>query len=137
MLLRRFDAPAPTRGPLVVTESLSACDLANTLMLKLCGFIEDQQAQLLDVSEDRYRLQIGYNRLTRFWHGIAGHDPVEVTLQIHRDESYHPEAGRANRPGRATIDVAVRPMGGSWRRDRFEECGQRIVQRLRLHLMAN
>jgi hypothetical protein len=137
MLSRRFDAPAPTRGPLVVTESLSACDLANTLMLKLCGFIEDQQAQLLDISEDRYRLQIGFNRLTRFWHGISGHDPVEVTLEIQRDESYQPEARRASRPGRATIHVAVRPLGGRWRRASFEECGQRIVQRLRLHLMAN
>lgn len=135
----RFDSAAPTRGPfnrLLVTESLTACDVANTLMLKLCGFIEDQQARLLDVSEDHYRLQIGFNRLARFWHGISGHDPVEVTLKIERDESYQPEAGRASRPSRATIHVSVRPLSGSWRTDTFEECGRRIVHRLRLHLIA-
>lgn len=139
MSVHRIDSASPTRvprGPLPITHSLTACDLGNTLLLKLCGFIEDQNAELIEVSEDCYRLRIGHSRLARFWHGIAGHNPVEVTLHIRRDESYRPEVGRYSRPADARIEVVVRPLGLGWRRERFDECGHRIVNRLRFHLMA-
>ncbi len=135
----RFDsasAPPAPRGPFLITHSLTACDVGNTLMLKLCGFIEDQNAELLDVSEDCYRLKIGHARLTRFWHGISGHDPLEVTLQIRRDQTYRPETARGSRPANATVEIAVRPLGLGWRREKFNECGHRIVNRLRFHFMA-
>lgn len=136
----RIDSASSTpvpRGPFLISHSLTACDVGNTLMLKLCGFIEDQNAELLDVNEDRYRLKIGHTRLSRFWHGISGHDPVEVTLYIRRDESYRPITGRHSRPADATIEIVVRPLGAGWRREKFDECGHRIVNRLRFHLMAS
>ncbi|MBL8851271.1 MAG: hypothetical protein JNG89_16435 [Planctomycetaceae bacterium] len=129
-------APAATsneRG-LVVREALSACDLGNTLFLKLCGFIQDQQARLLEVEEDNYRLQIGYSRWERFWHGLRGHNPVVVTLAVRRDES--PEWDRRSHASQAIVEIAVRPAGIGWQAREFESCAQHIVRRLRLHLMA-
>jgi hypothetical protein len=123
-----------TERGLVVREALPACDLGNTLFLKLCGFIQDQQARLLEVEEDNYRLQIGHSRWERFWHGVGGHNPVLVTLAVRRDET--PEWDRRSHAAQAVVEIAVRPAGLGWQAREFESCAQHIVRRLRLHLMA-
>ncbi|MFO1096004.1 MAG: hypothetical protein U0992_22265 [Planctomycetaceae bacterium] len=122
---------APRR--LVVHESVSACDLGNTLFLKLCGFIQDQQARLLEVDEHHYQLKIGFSRWERFWHGVGGHDPVLVTLAVRRDET--PECDRKSHAAQAIVDIDVRPAGFGWSAATFERCAAHIVRRLRLHLM--
>ena len=124
----------PAERGLVVRESLSACDLENTLFLKLCGFIQDQQARLLDVNEHRYKLKIGYSRWERFWHGINGHEPVLVTLNVRRDATA--DCDRRSHSAQAVVDIDVRPAGFGWRETAFESCARHIVRRLRVHLMA-
>ena len=66
-----------TRRHAVVTESFTSCDLGNSLMLKLCGFIEDQQAEILDVNEKRLQLRVGRSWLARFWHGSVSHGAID------------------------------------------------------------
>lgn len=124
----------PAARGLAVHEALHACDLGNTLFLKLCGFIQDQQARLLEVDEHNYRLQIGYSRWERFWHGLKGHDPVLVTLAVRRDAS--PDWDRLSHAAGAIVEIDVRPVGFGWRPADFESCARHIVRRLRLHLMA-
>lgn len=125
--------PSATRG-LVVHEALHACDLGNTLFLKLCGFIQDQQARLLEVDDHNYRLQIGFSRWERFWHGIEGHDPLLVTLAVRRDGA--PEYERRSHASQAIVEIDVRPAGFGWNRAEFNNTARHIVRKLRLHLMA-
>ena len=135
MPIDNTSAPASTAEcGLVVREVLHACDAGNTLFLKLCGFIQDQSARLLEAEVDNYRLQIGYSRWERFWHGLRGHNPVLVTLAVRRDEP--PEWDRQSHAARAVVEVAVRPAGFGWQAGEFETCARHIVRRLRLHLMA-
>jgi hypothetical protein len=129
----------PPTGPadhdFVLRETLPACDLGNTLFLKLCGFIQDQQARLLDVHEHYYKLKIGYSRWERFWHGIGGHEPVLVTLKVRHDATL--ESGRRSHAAQALVEIDIRPASLSWRPGAFQDCARHIVRRLRLHLMAN
>lgn len=121
-------------GP-ILRVALYASDAGNTLFLKLCGFIQDQQARFLDVGEHHYRLRIGFSRIERFWHGLDSHDPVEVTLQVRRGVA--PDSARTSRAARAVVEITVRPASRRWRRDAFERCARQIVQRLRRHLIAS
>jgi hypothetical protein len=124
----------PAERGLIVREALHACDLGNTLFLKLCGFIQDQQARLLEVDEHNYRLQSGFSRWERFWHGGDGHDPVLVTLAVRRDEAA--EWDRRSHASDAIVEIAVRPAGFGWSAADFDSTARHIVRRLRLHLMA-
>lgn len=125
----------PAERGLVVREALPACDLGNTLFLKLCGFIQDQQARLLQVEEHNYRMKIGFSRWERFWHGINSHDPVLVTLAVHRDHT--PAYDRRSHAAQAIVEIDVRPAGFGWSAEAFDSCARHIVRRLRLHLMAS
>jgi len=127
-------APLTARRGLVVHDALHACNLGNTLFLKLCGFIEDQQARLLEVDEQNYRLKIGYSRWERFWHGVESHDPLLVTLAVRRDEA--PEWDRRSHVAGAIVEIVVRPAGFGWSATDFDSTARHIVRRLRLHLMA-
>lgn len=128
-------ATNPAGRGLVIREALNACDLGNTLFLKLCGFIQDQQARLVDVHEHRYQLKIGYSRWERFWHGIKGHDPVLVTLNVRHEGA--PHSDRSSNSAQAVVEIDVRPGSLNWRPAAFESCARHIVRRLRLHLMAS
>lgn len=119
---------------LVVHEALHACDFGNTLFLKLCGFIQDQQARLLDVHDHNYRLKIGFSRWERFWHGIEGHDPLLVTLAVRRNEL--PASARHSPAAQTIVEIDVRPAGFGWNRSEFDNTARHIVHKLRLHLMA-
>jgi hypothetical protein len=127
-------SPKRARRRLVLRDSLGASDVGNTLFLKLCGFILDQQARLLEVSEHNYCLKIGHTRWERFWHGRGSHDPVVVTLAVRRDE--RPDRNRKAHASQTIVDVDVRPAGWGWNAAAFESCAAQIVQRLRRHLMV-
>lgn len=127
-------ATNPAERGLVIREAFNACDLGNTLFLKLCGFIQDQQARLVDVRDHHYKLKIGYSRWERFWHGIKGHEPVLVTLNV-RQNGARGSVPQSQAAG-AVVEIDVRPAGIGWRPAAFEKCARQIVRRLRVHLLA-
>jgi hypothetical protein len=134
-----IDAPAVAERPvergLRLREDLHACDLGNTLFLKLCGFIQDQHARLLEVDEHNYRMKIGFTRWERFWHGVDGHDPLLVTLAVRRDET--PGWERRSHAADAIVEIDVRPAGFGWSAAAFDSTARHIVRKLRLHLMTS
>lgn len=125
-----------TRRHAVVTESFTSSDLGNSLMLKLCGFIEDQQAEILNVDEQRLQLRVGRSWLARLWHGVRGHGPLEVTLDIDRQAVRHIDRWRRVHAPHAVVRVHVRPLGRLWRQDAFEACARQVMQRLRRYLIV-
>jgi hypothetical protein len=125
-----------TRRHAVVTGSFTSCDLGNSLMLKLCGFIEDQHAEILDVNETRLQLRVGRSWLQRWWHGVRGHGPLEVTLDIDRQAVRLIDDWRRIHAPHAVVRVHVRPLGRLWRQDAFEESARQVMQRLRRYLIV-
>jgi hypothetical protein len=125
-----------TRRHSVVTGSFTSCDLGNSLMLKLCGFIEDQQAEILDVNEKRLQLRVGRSWLQRWWHGVRSHGPLEITLDIDRQAVRLIDDWRRIHAPHAVVRVHVRPLGRLWRQDAFEACARQVMQRLRRYLIV-
>ena len=54
----------------------------------------------------------------RFWHGIRGHEPVLVTLNVRRDET--PDCDRRSHATQAIVEIDVRPAGFGWRPAEFQ-----------------
>ena len=125
-----------TIAPFRISDELVTSNIAGTLMIKLCGFVEDQRAQIIDVSEAQLKLRIGYTLFERFWHGISGHGPLQITLDIcDGAEESLPEWQQAQ-ARHSTVHVRVEPTGRNWRQDRFEEAANHVLHRLRLYLMT-
>lgn len=118
------------------TECVSTSNVGTTLLLKLCGFIEDQQAEVLDVSEDQLRLRIGHSWLARLWRRVGGHGPLEVTLDIARSSTRKIDEWRHIHSPHAQIWIHVRPLGRFWKQADFEACAGQLVQRLRRYLIS-
>lgn len=118
------------------TDSISTSNVGTTLLLKLCGFIEDQQAEVLDVNEDQLRLRIGRSWVARLWRRAGGHAPLEVTLDIVRSNTRKIDAWRHIHAPHAQVLISVRPLGRFWRQADFQECAGQLVHRLRRYLMS-
>jgi hypothetical protein len=118
------------------TECLTTSNVGTTLLLKLCGFIEDQQAEVLDVSEDQLRLRIGRSWFARLWRRAGGHGPLEVTLDIVRSNTRKIDEWRHIHAPHAQVLISVRPLGRFWKQADFQECAEQLVQRLRRYLMT-
>ena len=123
-------------APFQIKDELVTSNIAGTLMLKLCGFVEDQQARILDISEDHLKLKIGYTLFERFWHGLSGHGPLEVTLDIRDGAGEGLADWQRSQARHARVCVCVRPAGGAWGQKRFESCANAVLHRLRLYLMS-
>lgn len=121
---------------LVRTTSLVACDNGGTLIMKLLGFMEDQEAQLLDVTEDHLRLRVGRAWWERWWHGMNGHAPLEIRLDIRRAPGEDLPPHQRTQASQSRIDVAVRPLSRTWKPDPFQSAAERLMHRLRWHLMV-
>ena len=104
--------------------------------MKLLGFIEDQKAELLDITEDQLRLRVGRTWWERLWYGVHGHAPLEMRLDLsHRDRPAFGPHQKAHAT-HSKIDVAVRPLSRNWKPEPFETEAERLVHRLRWHLMV-
>ncbi len=117
-------------------DSLVACDIGGTLIMKLLGFIEDQQAELLDITEDQLRLRVGRNWWERWWYGLRGHAPLEIRLDIRRGTDLALKPHQRVHASHSKINVAVRPLSRNWKPGPFQTQAERLVHRLRWHLMT-
>lgn len=117
-------------------DSLVACDFGGALIVKLLNFIEDQEAELLDVTEDQMRLRIGRTWWERWRHGLPGHAPLEVRLDIRHGTEEVLKPHHSPRSGHSQIDVDVRPLSRSWKPESFQSQAERVVHRLRRHLFV-
>lgn len=116
-------------------DSLVACD-GGTLFVKLLGFIDDQEAELLDVREDQLRLRIGRTWWERWWHGLKGHAPLEVRIDIRHATGELLMPHQRTRATQSEIDVSVKPLSPNWNPDVFQSQAERVIHRLRRYLLA-
>ncbi|WP_437226640.1 hypothetical protein SH661x_004691 [Planctomicrobium sp. SH661] len=121
----------------LTTDRFVSLSVGSTLVLKACGFIEDHQAKILEVSETLLRVRTGslwYEGLFAF-----GNKPLEICLSINPlNKEEEPNHQRFNRPSNSycTIDVAIRSSSPRWSQEEFERESKRMLWTLRAYFMA-
>ena len=109
------------------TDAFLASDVGGCLFLKLCGFVEAQQAEIRDVSESHLQLRIGGNWLRSLL--IPTACPVDLEIRFS-----HTEEASPNR--QAQIEVTIRDSRWLGSAERFESAARRVLWQLKYHLMA-
>jgi len=120
--------------PAAMTANFVTCEQGGTLMLKLCGFIEAADAEILAVDEEHLRLRVGRTWLQRLWGGRPDHGPVEISLDLNRPNC-SVEDWQRTLAHQVKVHASVLPVG-RWQAKKFEDCAQGILHRLRWHLMC-
>lgn len=121
---------------LVVTSQFAACKVGGMLLLKLVGFIEDERAEILEVSEGHIVLRLGQPWYLRWWHGIERRRPVSVRLDF-ADAGDDLPAWQRTTARRSLVKVGIRPMCRSFRSRDFHRRADSVLRSLRLHFVAD
>lgn len=108
-------------------------------MLKACGFIEDHQARILDVSETSLRLRTGGQWYETILPGGQRKKGIEISLQIQRlNEDQRQSEAYSGRPASryCVIEASLIPATGRWSQAEFTEESRRMLWALRSYFMA-
>lgn len=111
-------------------EQLRTASIGNTLLLKLCGFIHDQNARLVAVDEHHVEMHIGRPSPWLAW--IDRSPRFRLRLDINEAES-DAAIGSAHREARVEVTLdslnppSIETTSAAWK----------LLWRLRSHLMAS
>ncbi|QDU38794.1 hypothetical protein Mal4_31240 [Maioricimonas rarisocia] len=132
-------SPHETRSSLVdgtVADSFHVCSLDGLVVLKLIGFVEREQARILEVDERSARLRVGQTWWERLWNGGPTSQAVEVRLAF--TPALEDEVGpRGNQAPHARVDVQLVPVGRGRVTESFRSHAHELLRRLRWHFIAN
>ncbi|MFG0335351.1 MAG: hypothetical protein ACF8TS_18485, partial [Maioricimonas sp. JB049] len=93
-----------------VADSFHVCSLDGLVVLKLIGFVEREQARILEVDERSARLRVGQTWWERLWNGGPRTQAVEVRLAF--TAAKKDEVGpQGNQAPHARVDVKLVPVG--------------------------
>lgn len=115
-----------SEGP-VRSNSFVVSDVANCLYLKLCGFVDSQQAVVQAVSENRLHLTIGGSPIRSLLSRKAC--PLDLEIRLRPAEPGHNP--------QSEVEVTIRDMRWIGRTNRFEAAARRVLCQLKDHLMAS
>lgn len=122
-----------------IRDRFCTTNVGGTLLLKVCSFLENHRAQILDVEVDRLRVRVGHSRLQRLFYHCPNVKPAEISLVIFRDQvDGLDEDVRFRLPGRSCsqIDVTISPQSKSWRPEEFRQFARRLMWSMRAHFVA-
>ena len=120
----------------VVQSQFLTCKVGGMLMLKLIGFIEDQQAEIAEVSDHHIVMQLGRPWYSRIWHGDERRRPVRVRLDF-ADPGDDLPTWKMATARRSVVNVDIRPVSMTFPRRDFHRRAQGILRNLRLHFVAD
>ncbi|RLS52758.1 MAG: hypothetical protein DWH91_15895 [Planctomycetota bacterium] len=116
--------------PHIHATDLVVSNAGSTLLLKLYGFIQDQAAEVRDVTENRLTLRFGRTWLGRILFG----DRHAYRMEMSIDLSPLPEANRYHRCSQ--VHVEIRDAHLIQKPDLFDEAVRQMMWRLRAALMV-
>ena len=120
--VRWTESEGPTRS-----DSFVVSDIGNCLLLKLCGFVDEQRAVIEDVCENRLRLNIGGSPLRALLSSKAC--PLDLEIRFRPTEpGQNPES---------EVEVTIRDLRWRGQTSRFEAAARRVLCQLKSHLMAS
>ena len=121
----------------LIRDRFVACQVGGMLLLKLAGFIEDEQAEITSISEEQVTLRLG-RPLWRRWFGQGRERrrPVEVQISF-ADPGEEMESWKRSSARRSAVDVMIRPLTSSFSSREFQRRADGILRMLRLHFVAD
>ncbi len=114
------------------TETYLVSNIGPCLLLKLCGFIQEQRAEIHDVGDHRLLLRIGSTWLSRLTGSKSPGHPIDLEIRFNSLE----ESNHTTHP-QARVDILIRDRQFFFHADQFESATQQILWQLRGHLMVN
>ncbi len=132
----RLDEPMSAPRRRVVKSDFVTCKEGGMLLLKMIGFIEEQRAEVREVSDHHIVLQIGRPWYSRWWRGGERRRPVRVRLDF-ADPGEDLPAWQNSTARRSVVNVDIRPMALSFGSRDFHRRAQGLLRNLRLHFVAD
>ncbi len=133
---REFDKQETSPFQRKVNSEFVTCKVGGMLLLKMIGFIEDQRAEVLEVSDQHIVMQLGRPWFHRLWHGGERRRPVQVRLDFADPGDDLPTWKQAT-ARRSVVSVEIRPMTLSFGTREFHRRAQGVLRNLRLHFVAD
>ncbi len=133
---REFEKQKVSPFRRTVKGEFVTCKVGGMLLLKMVGFIEDQRAEVLEVSDHHIVMQLGRPWYHRWWHGGERRRPVRVRLDF-ADPSVDLPTWKQARARRSVVNVDIRPMSLSFGTRDFHRRAQSVLRNLRLHFVAD
>jgi len=124
--------------PLELTDRFVSMSVGTLLVLKACGFIEDQKARILDVSETSLRVRTGREWYESYLPRKGSQKPLEIALSIRPLEAMDQFSRHASHPEDRYCVIEARILAGSrsWSREEFTLESKRMLWALRSYFMA-
>ena len=109
------------------------------MILKACGFIEEQRARIVKVEPNLLQLRIGVPWPTRIIGMQDKQRPVDVTLEIKDVDPATLSEDRFDRLPSAKcslVEVNVKARLANWKDGEFEQLTRRLMWSLRGHFLS-
>ncbi|MEW4528535.1 hypothetical protein [Maioricimonas sp. JC845] len=119
-----------------VSDSFYVCSLDGLVLLKLVGFVEREQARILDVDEQSARLRVGQTWWERLWNGGPATPAVDVRLAFTPERPQESES-QGSKPPHSRVDVELVPAGRGRCDESFRAVANELLRRMRWHFLAN
>jgi len=119
-----------------VTDRFVACKTGGMLLTKLLGFIEDERAEVLGISESHVTLRLGRPWLKRLSERSERRRPIELTIRFAEPGEDLSKWKQAN-ARRSVVDVLMRPLSRRYSTRDFHRRAEGILHNLRLHFVAD
>lgn len=119
-----------------VTDRFVACKVGGMLFLKLAGFIQDERAEILSVSEYHITLRLGQPWYRRWWSGVERRRPIEVHVQF-AEPGEDLATWQTASARRSVVETRIRPLSATFRTSDFQRRAEAIRKMLRLHFVAD
>lgn len=121
-------------NPFVRKTEFSAVVAEDMVVYKLGGFVNDNEARLLEVTPERTVIRLGRTGLLPFWGRSESSRPVLLVVELENAES----ARRATR-GSSVIRVTARvtPLGWVRKSETFQARARRVLKTLRSYFVVN
>lgn len=132
-LIPAFLRRAASADPLpTVTDQFLVANVGTTVLLKACGFIEEQGAELVDVGEDFLRLRVGPTSQMGFI-PLGGHrGSIDVTIVFRAVDDASQGANRF----RVNVSVTLRPLSRTVGEEEFQDSARKLLWKLRGHFIT-
>ena len=124
----------PTYSDRFVTTNYGA-----TLILKACGFIQEQHAKIVDVEEDVLKLRLSAPSRWALFRMLGSERPIDIQLEmkeLEKSECQGEVSERLPAAKCAQVEVKMEAGIGSWNSTDFEAYARRVMWSLRTHFMA-
>jgi len=113
-----------------------ACTAAEMIVYKLGGFVNEHDADLLEVTRERVRMRLGRCGLLSSWGKTNERRPVEVDLGLGSEAPLRDVNGRKVKSNQIRVTVKITPVGRVKDRDIFLERARYILKELSKYFLA-